>query len=751
MSVFCPAEKSLHPCLQQEAAQRRGPEKNCVPVISICISSEVSNDVVENGKYPDRDPGSQLQLPQLHCTMDSLRSGHWSLIMVHMLLLQIQPVKLQGVDPVSQKLRRLNEQFQALTQARLNMLAQNQNRNSSVGLENLCEHCQHMSQEFEHLKQSTTQEIGGLREWNRKLDKKSKRMEGRLALMERNLREDRRHAQKQNPDPGHDFSNLTLELQSQEERLAALQAQRDELLIGLKGLQESLKNQALRVTRLEGRLGEVLQHNGGGKTSQLWRGVDPDITPQEYYEPRRRSQAHRRGRPERILDTLPRSEGIGYSQTDNHSQSTSQNRNHPQPNQYQATPNQPKHSKTQKPRPKPESNPQTQVQYPKPQPTDYLPPPDPYHPQSQIQVQAQIKPYPVQQEQLKSRQTVPYPSAQIQPQVQQRSKPRFYRQRYPQIYNPSPPSWHQPLHNAPTHPELTKDRQSRTGQGAPQPQASDELPQPQSESYQPMVSGWGGAEEEESDTKVESSVIHNFLQLPVRHKIPAQPVPKKDATICNVDSMLFFPSASAENYVTFFRTLPDLPELSVCLWLRVMGSHVGTLLSYATNDNDNQLVLYGRNSSAPSASFSASSSFSLDFVIGDPVYRRLPVSSLLDNRWHHVCVLWSSIQGHFWHYSDHRLTSSGSNFRKGWEIPGGGSVILGQEQDTVGGGFDPAEGFAGQMAGFRVWSRVLSPSEVEGVAEGRGVPRGVVLGMEDIKEVHGEVQQVACECLEYCV
>lgn len=218
--------------------------------------------------------------------------------------------------------------------------------------------------------------------------------------------------------------------------------------------------------------------------------------------------------------------------------------------------------------------------------------------------------------------------------------------------------------------------------------------------------------------------------------------------------MLFFPSASAENYVTFFRTLPDLPELSVCLWLRVKASHVGTLLSYATDDNDNHLVLYGRNSSALSASFPASfssSSPSLDFVIGDPAYRRLPTSSLLDARWHHLCVLWSSIQGHFWHYNDRRLISSGSNFRKGWEIPGGGSVVLGQEQDTVGGGFDPAEGFAGQVAGFRVWNRVLSPSEVEGVAEGRGLPRGVVLGMEDIKEVHGEVQQVACECLEHCV
>lgn len=322
--------------------------------------------------------------------------------------------------------------------------------------------------------------------------------------MERNLRDNRRHVLKQKPDPGQDFSNITLELQSQDERLAALQIQRDELLIGLQGLQESLKNQALRVTRLEGRVGEVLQQNGGG----LWRMGQPlnsNITPQEYYEPRRRSQTHRRGRPGRILDS------IGYSQTDNPSQSTAQN------HQYQATPNEPKHSKTQKPRPQPESHPQIQVQYsnPEPQSTDYLPQPDPYNPQSQIQVRVQTRPYPIQQEQLQSRQTVPYPHA-------QRSQPQVHHQRHPQLRNPSHPSWPQTLPHSPTHPDLTKDKQSRTTQ------ASGDPPQSQSESYQPRVSGWDGGEEEESVT--ESSVTHNFLQLPKRHKIPARPVPKKDAT-----------------------------------------------------------------------------------------------------------------------------------------------------------------------------------------------------------------------------
>ncbi|XP_029998103.1 pentraxin-4-like [Sphaeramia orbicularis] len=655
--------------------------------------------------------------------MGGIRPVHWALILAHILLLQIQPIKVQGADPVSQKLRRLNEQFQqfqALTQAPLGYADPDPEPQLLWGLESrvqaLNDHYHHMSHDLEHLKQSTTQELGSLREWNKKLEKKNKRMEGRMALIERNLRDNCRQFQKQKPDLGQDFSNLTLELQNQEERLAALQIQRDELLIGLKGLQDSLKKQELRVIQLEGRLSENWRWNGGGNSGGLWRDgddFDSNVAPQEHYDPRKRSQMQRGRRPGGILDghAQPRTGSFGLSMTDRFT-----------PPQNRAK--QPKQTKIQRPRPQAEAHLQRPAQYANPGLHSLDSQPQPghdlsrhmQHPQSQIQLPAQTRPYPVTQEQL-----LPKPYGATQHGVLQDRKTQVQ-----------------------LHPKPTKESQTP----------------------QHRLPVWDKGREEDSNTKEEPSVIHNFLQLPLRHKIPDRPVVKKDATICNVDSMLFFPSASEQNYVTFSLSLPNLPELSMCLWLRVDTSHVGTLLSYATHDNDNQLVLYGRNSSVSSTSFSASSSSShlsysslfapksfpsLDFVIGDPVFRRLPISSLMDSRWHHLCVVWSSIQGRFWHYNNRRLASTGSDFRKGWEIPGGGSVVLGQEQDSVGGGFDRAEGFAGQMAGFRIWDRVLSPSEVEGVAEGRGVPRGVVLGMEDIKQVHGEVQQVACECLEHCL
>ncbi|XP_069557560.1 uncharacterized protein ptx4 [Brachyistius frenatus] len=694
-------------------------------VVGYVDTQLVERALIRTGTHPHQS--------LLHCTMGSLGTGHWPQVLVHMLLLQLQSVKVQGGDPVSQKLRRLNEQ----------------NRTSSQGLESrvqaLNDHYHYVSHDLEHLKHSTTQEINSLRQWSRKLNKKTKRIEGRLALMERTLRENCRQTRKLQPDPGQYFSNFTLELHSQEERLAALQGQRDELLTGIKGLQGSLKNQALRVSRLEGRLSEVQDWNGKGKVGGSERAVRPvssNITPQEYSEPLSRSQTQRGGRPGGLEQ--PRREATGH--TDSRSQATLY---------HHHTTNRPKHSKAWKPRPPSESHRQVQIHYPNPKPKL-----DPFQSQSRIQTWTQTRPYAVKQDHLRSPQTVPY----YYTQIQQPSQPHSHPQKQPRIQDHKHPSWTQLLPQVPPHPEPNKNIRNRSGLGVSQPQTV--LTKPQHESYQPGVSQWDEGQDDKSDTKLESSVIHNLLQIPVRHKIPAQPLPKKDATICNVDSVLLFPSASAENYVTFSLRLPDLHELSLCLWLRVEATHVGTLLSYATDDNDNQLVLYGRSSSASSTPFSASSSPShppyfspsspssspsVDFVIGDPAYRRLPVSLLLDTHWHHLCVLWSSIQGRFWHYNDRRLSLSGSNFRKGWEIPGGGSVVLGQEQDSVGGGFDPAQGFAGQIAGFRVWNRVLSPSEVEGVAEGRGVPRGVVLGMEDIKEVHGEVQQVACECLEHCV
>lgn len=211
---------------------------------------------------------------------------------------------------------------------------------------------------------------------------------------------------------------------------------------------------------------------------------------------------------------------------------------------------------------------------------------------------------------------------------------------------------------------------------------------------------------------------------------------------CDVGPVLVFPNTSTRNVAFLSPGFPSgLRALSVCSWVRTASGRLGTLLSYATEENDNKLVLHGRDSLAPG---------SIHFVIGDPAFRELPLQPLLDGRWLHVCVIWMSTLGRYWLYVDRSLMATGSRFREGYEIPAGGSLVLGQEQDSMGGGFDSSEAFLGSMAGLAIWDRVLVPGEVAKLATGREVLGGAILTLDNAQWGGGYVQRVNCSCLELC-
>ncbi|CAD7683375.1 unnamed protein product [Nyctereutes procyonoides] len=218
--------------------------------------------------------------------------------------------------------------------------------------------------------------------------------------------------------------------------------------------------------------------------------------------------------------------------------------------------------------------------------------------------------------------------------------------------------------------------------------------------------------------------------------------PESPGETCDAGPVLVFPNASTQNVAFLSPSFASgLRALSVCSWVRMASGHLGTLLSYATEENDNKLVLHGRDSLVPG---------SIHFVIGDPAFRELPLQPLLDGRWHHVCIIWTSTLGRYWVHVDRRLVAMGSRFREGYEIPPGGSLVLGQEQDNMGGGFDSSEAFVGSMAGLAIWDRALVPGEVAKLATGREVPGGAILTLADAQWVGGFVQWANCSCLELC-
>jgi hypothetical protein len=85
---------------------------------------------------------------------------------------------------------------------------------------------------------------------------------------------------------------------------------------------------------------------------------------------------------------------------------------------------------------------------------------------------------------------------------------------------------------------------------------------------------------------------------------------------------------------------------------------------------------------------------------------------LNDGVWHHLAVTWSSVGGALRVYKDGVPAFSGS-VRSGVALTAGGSLVLGQDQDTVGGGFETAQAFLGQLDEAALYPVALTQTRVQ--------------------------------------
>ncbi|XP_054247252.1 pentraxin-4 [Indicator indicator] len=223
-----------------------------------------------------------------------------------------------------------------------------------------------------------------------------------------------------------------------------------------------------------------------------------------------------------------------------------------------------------------------------------------------------------------------------------------------------------------------------------------------------------------------------------RYRTPTL-VPSSPA--CHTGAVLLFPNTSAKHMAILeLEPHQELQALSLCAWLATSAPSLGALISYITQDGGSKLAVRGHDGDL---------SGSAQFVIGEGQFRQLPVMPLLDGKWHHLCLTWSSSQGQYRFYVDRRLLAAGSGFQQGYEIPAGGSWVLGWEQDHPGRVFGTTA-FVGHLAGFGLWSRALLPGEVASMATGQGLSHGPLL-MLDNASLQGEVQKVVCSCPQHCL
>ena len=78
-----------------------------------------------------------------------------------------------------------------------------------------------------------------------------------------------------------------------------------------------------------------------------------------------------------------------------------------------------------------------------------------------------------------------------------------------------------------------------------------------------------------------------------------------------------------------------------------------------------------------------------------------------DGKWHQICATWRNSDGRWKSYKDGAMVKTGTGFKTGYTIQGGGSLTLGQEQDKVGGGFQASQSFQGMLTNVNVWFYAL--------------------------------------------
>ena len=78
-----------------------------------------------------------------------------------------------------------------------------------------------------------------------------------------------------------------------------------------------------------------------------------------------------------------------------------------------------------------------------------------------------------------------------------------------------------------------------------------------------------------------------------------------------------------------------------------------------------------------------------------------------DGNWHHICALWENNAGLLKFYKDGALAANHTDFKTGHTIRSGGSLILGQDQDSVAGHFQASQSFQGFLSSLNVWDYAL--------------------------------------------
>lgn len=168
---------------------------------------------------------------------------------------------------------------------------------------------------------------------------------------------------------------------------------------------------------------------------------------------------------------------------------------------------------------------------------------------------------------------------------------------------------------------------------------------------------------------------------------------------------LVFHERAADRAARLLKVLPALAALTACAHVQwdKAANEEATLFSLATPAVANALQL--RAFVEPGGSVRAA-------LVVRGHHAPFNVVFHSDGRWHHMCATWEQRSRRWALFSDGRRRAGAQGLSAGHPVPPNGVLVLGQDQDSLGGGFSARDAFSGNLTDFHLWNRVLSLEQV---------------------------------------
>ncbi|XP_074540194.1 C-reactive protein-like [Halichoeres trimaculatus] len=173
-----------------------------------------------------------------------------------------------------------------------------------------------------------------------------------------------------------------------------------------------------------------------------------------------------------------------------------------------------------------------------------------------------------------------------------------------------------------------------------------------------------------------------------------------------------FPKETPRIHVKLLTTRTEFHSVTVCMRFMTDLSRNYGLFSLATPSFSNAFVLFKTDDD---------DNIRMHALDGGTDFLSL---SFPPNTWHSICATWNSENGLAQLWMDGK--PSIKRFIKTGPITGPPITILGQEQDSYGGGFDSYQSFIGMITNLHMWDYVLSNAEINNYVENKPFTPGNV-------------------------